>query len=73
VGLQVYETARLAEIIGIRQAQAIRRRHSAIQYIGPDNVFLPSRYYLASMNAVLGMHAMGEAQDRSLWCMNWDN
>ena len=40
---------------------AIRRRQSAIQHIGPDNVFLPSRYYLASMNAVLGMHAMGEA------------
>ncbi len=40
---------------------AIRRRQSAIQHIGPDNVFLPSRYYLASMNAVLEMHAMGEA------------
>ena len=52
---------------------ATRRRQSAIQHIGPDNVFLPSRYYLARMNAVLGMHAMGEAQDRPLWCMNWDN
>ena len=52
---------------------AFRRRQSAIQHIGPDNVFLPSRYDLASMNAVLGMHAMGEAQDRPLWSMNRDN
>ncbi len=52
---------------------AIRRRQSAIQHIGPDDVFLPSRYELAGMNAVLGMHAMGEAQDRPLWRTNRDN
>jgi len=52
---------------------AFRRRQSAIQHIGSNNVFLPGRYDLASMNAVLGMHAMGEAQDCPLWCMNWDN
>ncbi len=54
-------------------SSVIGRRQSAIQHIGPDNVFLPGRYFLASMNAMLGMHAMGEAQDRPLWCMNWDN
>ena len=46
---------------------------SAIQHIGPDNIFLPRCYFLASMNAVLGMHAMGKAQDCPLWRMNRDN